>query len=141
MRPRKINPRPTDAEIEILNVVWTSGPSTVRLVHETISQTKPSQYTTTLKLMQIMAAKGLLERDESERSHVYSATIPREDAQQQMAVDLMERAFAGSLRSLVLGALGGRRATEHELAELRALVEEHEQRAPDAGSTRRRRTR
>ena len=126
MRPRKTHSRPTDAEIEILNVLWKAGPATVRFVHEKISETKPSQYTTTLKLMQIMAAKGQLDRDESERSHVYVPAIPREHAQQQMATDLMERAFAGSLRSLVMGALGGRRATKKELAELRALIEEHE---------------
>jgi predicted transcriptional regulator len=126
MRPRKTHSRPTDAEIEILNILWKTGPATVRFVHERISETKPSQYTTTLKLMQIMVAKGQLHRDESERSHVYVAAIPREHAQQQMATDLMERAFAGSLRSLVMGALGGRRATKKELAELRALIEEHE---------------
>jgi predicted transcriptional regulator len=99
----------------------------VRRVHEEISQTKPSQYTTTLKLMQIMAAKGLLDRDDSERSHVYRPSVPQEHAQRQMATDLMDRAFAGSLRSLVLGALGGRRATKKELAELRALIEEQEE--------------
>ena len=136
MRPRKANPRPTDAEIEILHVLWESGPSTVRLVHETISQTKPSQYTTTLKLMQIMATKGLLDRNESERSHVYDAAIPREHTQRQMAVDLMDRAFAGSLRGLVVGALDGRKATKQELAELRELIEEHEQGGPGAVSRR-----
>jgi predicted transcriptional regulator len=80
-----------------------------------------------LKLMQIMAAKGLLDRDDSERSHIYSPAVRQEHAQRQMATDLMERAFAGSLRSLVLGALGGRRATKKELAELRALIEEQEE--------------
>jgi len=126
MRPRKTNSRPTDAEIEILNILWKTGPATVRRVHEEISETKPSQYTTTLKLMQIMVAKGQLHRDESERSHVYVPAVAREHSQQQMASDLMERAFSGSLRSLVMGALGGRRATKKELAELRALIEEHE---------------
>jgi predicted transcriptional regulator len=127
MRPRKTNSRPTDAEIQILDILWKTGPATVRRVHEELSKTKPSQYTTTLKLMQIMAAKGLVERDESERSHVYSPAVLREHAQRQMAGDLMERAFSGSLRSLVLGALGGRRATKRELAELRALIEEQEE--------------
>ena len=119
--------RPTDAEIEILNVLWKTGPATVRRIHEEISKAKPSQYTTTLKLMQIMAGKGLLDRDDSERSHVYVPAVPREHSQRQMAADLMQRAFSGSLRSLVVGALGGRRATKKELAELRALIEEHEQ--------------
>jgi BlaI family penicillinase repressor len=119
--------RPTDAEIEILNVLWKTGPATVRRIHEEISKAKPSQYTTTLKLMQIMTSKGLLDRDDSERSHVYVPAVPREHSQRQMAADLMHRAFSGSLRSLVVGALGGRRATKKELAELRALIEEQEQ--------------
>ena len=126
MRPRKTNTRPTDAQIEILNVLWKTGPATVRQVHEEISKSKPSQYTTTLKLMQIMTGKGLLDRDDSERSHVYRPAVPQEHAQSQMAADLMERAFSGSLRSLVVGALGGRRATKKELAELRELIEEQE---------------
>ena|SRR5688572_16291827 len=126
MRPRKTHSRPTDAEIEILSILWQTGPATVRSVHEKISETKQSRYTTTLKLMQIMVAKGQLHRDESERSHVYVPAVAREDARQQMATDLMERAFAGSLRSLVMGALGGRRATKKELSDLRALIEEHE---------------
>src|SRR4029450_10173712 len=103
MRPRKTHSRPTDAEIEILKILWGSGPATVRTVHEKISATKQSKYTTTLKLMQIMVAKGQLQRDESERSHVYVPAVAREFAQRQMATDLMDRAFAGSLRSLVLG--------------------------------------
>jgi predicted transcriptional regulator len=126
MRPRKINSRPSDGEIEILSILWRTGPATVRRVHEEISKTKQSQYTTTLKLMQIMVAKGQLHRDESERSHVYFPAVAREHAQRQMAADLMERAFAGSLRSLVVGALAGRRATKRELAELRALIDEYE---------------
>jgi predicted transcriptional regulator len=138
---RKPNPRPTDAEIEILKVLWEAGPSTVRTVHDAISATKPSQYTTTLKLMQIMAAKGLLERDERERSHVYTAAVPRDHTQRQIAGDLMDRAFSGSLRSLVVGALGGRRATKQELAELRALIAEHEHGSPVTAAARKRRTR
>jgi predicted transcriptional regulator len=126
MRPRKTNSRPTDGEVEILSILWKTGPATVRRVHEEISKTKQSQYTSTLKLMQIMVVKGQLHRNESERSHVYFPAVAREHAQQQMAVDLMERAFAGSLRSLVVGALGGRRATKKELAELRALIDEYD---------------
>ena len=127
MRPRKTNLRPSDAEIDILNVLWKTGPATVRQIHEEISKTKPSRYTTTLKLMQIMTVKGLLNRDDSERSHVYRPVVAQEQAQQLLAVDLMQRAFTGSLRSLVLGALGGRRATNEELAELRGLIKEQEQ--------------
>ena len=127
MRPRKINPRPSDAEIDILNVLWKTGPATVRRIHEEISKAKPSRYTTTLKLMQIMIGKGLLNRDDSERSHVYRPVVPQEHSQRLLAVDLMQRAFTGSLRSLVLGALGGRRATKKELADLRELIQEQEQ--------------
>jgi BlaI family transcriptional regulator, penicillinase repressor len=134
MRPRKTNFQPTDAEIEILNILWKTGPATVRLVHEELSETKPSRYTTTLKLMQIMAAKKLLERDDSERSHVYRPAVHQELTQRKMATDLMQRAFTGSLRSLVLGALGGRRASKKEIAELRELIEEHESGSSNANS-------
>ena len=127
MTSRPAGLRPTDAELAILNILWRTGPATVRQVHDELATTKPSQYVTTLKLMQIMAGKGLLERDERERSHVYTPLLAREHAQQQMAAHLMTRAFDGSLRSLVLGALGGRRATKRELAELKTLIEEHEQ--------------
>jgi predicted transcriptional regulator len=139
MRRRTGDARPTDAELEILNILWQTGPATVRRVHDELARTKPSQYTTTLKLMQIMAGKGLLERDERERSHVYGPVVGREHAQRQIAAHLMERAFAGSLRSLVVGALGGRRATRSELSELRELIEEHEKGM--SGGTRKGRTR
>jgi BlaI family penicillinase repressor len=123
---RPANPRPTDAELDILNILWRTGPATVRRVHDELATTKPSQYVTTLKLMQIMTGKGLLERDERERSHVYTPLVAQAEAQQQIAAHLMKRAFDGSLRSLVLGALGGRRATKQELADLRSLIEEQQ---------------
>ena len=126
MRTRDANPRPTDAELEILNILWRTGPATVRSVHDELATTKPSQYVTTLKLMQIMTGKGLVERDERERSHIYAPLVAREQTQQRIAAHVMKRAFDGSLRSLVLGALGGRRATKRELAELKLLIEEHE---------------
>ena len=110
----------------ILHIIWNLGPSTVRQVHEYLSQTKPSQYTTTLKLMQIMADKGLLKRDETDRSHVYHAQYERGAVLQQMAVHLMDRVFGGSARELLMGALGGRRASKKELAELRQILSDHE---------------
>jgi predicted transcriptional regulator len=119
-------PRPTEAELDILNVLWEYGASTVRLVHEHLSVTKTSQYTTTLKLMQIMAEKGLLERDESERSHVYKPNIEREQVQRQVAGYLLDRIFGGSARSLLVGALGAKRASKKELAELREMLDEYE---------------
>src|SRR5215469_18668995 len=93
-------PRPTDAELEILTVLWSRGATTVREVHETIAARKPTQYTTVLKTMQIMAEKGLVRRDEGQRAHIYEAAKPREWTQQQLAGDLLQRAFNGSARSL-----------------------------------------
>ena len=116
-------PKPTDAELEVLAVLWSRGPSTVRQVHEVIAGRKPAQYTTVLKQLQVMAEKGLVRRDESQRSHVYRPTRPREWTQRQLAGDLLNRAFEGSARGLILGALSARKASKKELAELRALLD------------------
>ena len=118
--------RPTDAELEILNVLWRRGASTVREVHQEISRVKATQYTTVLKLMQIMSEKGLLKRDETQRSHVYTPSQSRERTQQQLAGDLMRRAFEGSARSLLMGALSAKRASPAELTEIRRLLDEYE---------------
>src|SRR5580692_6362128 len=96
-------PRPTDAELDILAVLWSRGPSTVREVHDTIGRRKPTQYSTVLKFMQIMAGKGLLRRDDKQRAHVYEAAQTREWTQQRLAGDLLQRAFAGSAVNLLLG--------------------------------------
>ena len=122
-------PRPTDAELEILTVLWSRGPSTVREVHDTICRRKPAQYTTVLKLLQIMAEKGLVRRDEKQRAHVYEASRPREWTQRQLAGDLLQRAFNGSAASLVIGALSSRKTSRQELAEIRKLLEEYERSA------------
>ena len=119
-------PRPTDAELEILTVLWSRGPSTVRDVHEVIAARKPAQYTTVLKLMQIMADKGLVHRDQKQRAHIYAAARPREWTQRQLAGDLLRKAFAGSPGSLMLGALSSHKASKKELAELRRLLDEYE---------------
>jgi predicted transcriptional regulator len=119
-------PRPTDGELEILTVLWSRGPSTVREVNETIGARRPAQYTTILKLMQIMADKGLLMRDETQRAHVYSAARPQEWTQRQLAGDLLHRAFGGSARSLLMGALSARKASRKELEEMRRVLEEYE---------------
>src|ERR671916_2881108 len=95
-------PRPTDAELEILKVLWRRGPCTVREVFETLGETKQTGYTTVLKFMQIMSEKGLVRRDESERAHRYEAAIPEEETQRQMVGDLLHKAFDGSARKLVL---------------------------------------
>lgn len=119
-------PRPTDAELEILTVLWSRGPSTVRDIHETVTSRKPAQYTTVLKLLQIMAEKGLVRRNEEQRAHVYEAARPREWTQKQLAGDLLQRAFSGSAARLMQGALSARKTSKAELAELRKLLEEYE---------------
>lgn len=119
-------PRPTDAELEILTVLWSRGPSTVRQVHEVINRRKPTQYSTVLKFMQIMVEKGLLRRDDRQRAHIYEAAQAREWTQQQLAGDLLQRAFGGSAKNLLMGALSARKASKQELAELRKLLDEYE---------------
>src|SRR5262249_15967051 len=116
----------TDAELEVLTVLWSRGPSTVRDVHEAIARRKPTQYTTVLKLMQIMAEKGLVRRNEKQRAHIYEASRPREWTQRQLAGDLLQRAFNGSASSLLVGALSARKASKDELAELRRLLKDYE---------------
>jgi predicted transcriptional regulator len=118
-------PRPTDAELDILAVLWSTGPATVRQVHEIISRRRPAQYSTILKFMQIMADKGLLLRDEEQRAHIYRAARPREWTRKQLAGHLLERAFSGSAKALLLGALSARKTTKAELAEIRKLVDEY----------------
>ncbi len=120
-------PRPTNAELEILTVLWSIGPSTVRSVYDVIRRRRPAQYSTILKFMQIMAEKGLVRRDESERAHVYSASKAREWTQRQLASDLLERAFSGSAKALLIGALSSRKATKKELAELRELLDQFQE--------------
>jgi len=117
-------PRPTDAELEILTVLWSRGPSTVREVHEIIARRKPTQYSTVLKFMQIMADKGLVRRNEKQRAHVYEAAQTREWTQQRLAGDLLQRAFGGSAKNLLMGALSARKASKQELAELRKMLDE-----------------
>ena len=121
-------PRPTDAELEILTVLWSRGPATVRDVHEIIASRRPTQYTTVLKQMQVMAEKGLVLRNEDQRAHIYNAAKPREWTQTQLAGDMLKRAFNGSAKSLMIGALASRKASKAELAELRALLDEYERR-------------
>jgi len=118
-------PRPTDAELEILAVLWSIGPATVREVHNVISRRRAAQYSTVLKFMQIMAEKGLVRRNEKERAHVYQAARPREWTQRQLAGDLMERGFSGSAKALMIGALSARKASKEDLAELRTLLDEY----------------
>ncbi len=118
--------RPTDAELEILTVLWSLGAATVRDVHEILNKRKATQYTTVLKTLQIMAEKGLVRRNEKQRAHVYEPKKSREWTQKQIAGDLLQRAFGGSARSLMMGALSAKKASRDELAEIRKLIDEYE---------------
>jgi predicted transcriptional regulator len=118
-------PKPTDAELAILRVLWKRGPSTVRQVHDELSGTRDTGYTTTLKLMQIMADKRLVDRDETARTHIYSATAGEAQTQQQLVKDLVDRAFGGSAAALVLRALSADDTSEAELREIRKLIDDY----------------
>jgi BlaI family transcriptional regulator, penicillinase repressor len=118
-------PKPTNAELEILTVLWGIGPATVRDVYDVIRRRRSAQYSTVLKFMQIMAEKGLVRRDEKQRAHVYEPTRSREWTRQQLAADLMERAFSGSAKALLVGALSAKKATKAELAEIRNLLDQY----------------
>jgi predicted transcriptional regulator len=119
-------PKPTDAELTILRVLWRRGPSTVRDVHQALSASQGSGYTTVLKLLQIMTEKGLVVRDESQRAHVYVARQSERRTQRQLLGDLMDRAFGGSSAKLVLHALSEHAATSDELRDIRALLDQLE---------------
>jgi predicted transcriptional regulator len=123
MKRAKSLPRPTQAELEILNVLWQRGPSSVREVQQHLTESRPAGYTTVLKLLQIMAEKGLVARDVSERSHVYRAAVAREQTQRQLVTDLVERAFGGSASQLILQALATRPSSPEEMREIRRLLE------------------
>jgi predicted transcriptional regulator len=118
----KQTPRPTDAELAILNVLWERGPSTVRDVHDALSSQQATGYTTVLKLLQIMTEKGLVVRDEAQRAHIYEARYSEQKTQRQLLADLVDRAFGGSPAKLVVQALSGRKATAEELSAIRDLL-------------------
>jgi BlaI family penicillinase repressor len=121
--PRRRRPAvslPTAAELDILAVLWNLAAATVREVHEELG--KDNGYTTTLKQMQLMTEKGLLIRGERFGSHVYEASVPKEQTQQQIAGDLLKRAFGGSAASLVMGALSAQPASREELAGIRRML-------------------
>ena len=120
----KPTPRPTDAELAILNVLWERGPSSVRDVHDALSSEQSTGYTTVLKLLQIMTEKGLVVRDESERAHIYEARYSEQRTQRQLLADLMERAFGGSPAKLVMQALSASKKTSaEELGAIRELLD------------------
>jgi predicted transcriptional regulator len=118
-------PRPTDSELAILRVLWDRGPSTVRAVHEALADARETGYTTTLKLMQIMAEKGLVTRDVSERTHVYTARLSEDRTQRQLVADLVQRAFGGSAAALMQQALSATPTSPAELEKIRKLIADY----------------
>ena len=123
-----ISPRPTDAELSILRVLWHKGPCTVREIADELNRDRPTNspagYTTVLKLMQIMTEKGLLLRDESNRTHIYRPKLTEEKTLRQLVADLMHRAFGGSAQKLVMQALATKKASRQELDEIQKLIDQ-----------------
>jgi predicted transcriptional regulator len=121
--PEKTIPRPTEAELELLRILWEKEPATVRDIYDALNLARPSGYTTVLKLLQIMTAKGLVMRDQSNRAHLYRCTMSQEAMQSKILKDLSVRLFSGSAAQLALHALAMEPATAGELDEIRALIE------------------
>jgi predicted transcriptional regulator len=121
--------KPTPSELEILRVLWARGPSTVREVHEALSEKKALGYTTVLKLLQIMTAKGIVRRNETQRAHVYEAGLPAEQTKRQLAGDMLQRVFEGSASQLMMHALAGKRTSQEEIEEIRHLLDEYERKS------------
>lgn len=127
-------PKPTEAELEILQILWEHGPAPVRFVHDKLNEARQANnreevgYTTALKLMQIMADKGLLKRNTETRTHVYEVAVPEEDTQQQLLQKFVDSTFRGSAMKLVMQALGNHQASAEELDEIKALIEKMEKR-------------
>jgi BlaI family transcriptional regulator, penicillinase repressor len=123
MKAPKSVPRPTQSELELLQILWTKESATVREIYDALNLERPSGYTTVLKLLQIMTVKGLVARDEASRAHIYRATLPQEAMQSEMLKDLSIRLFSGSAAQLALHALAMEPASADELEEIRALIE------------------
>ncbi len=119
--------RPTNSELEILGVLWQRGPSSVREVQSELGERRNNGYTTVLKLMQIMAEKGLVTRDTDNRAHIYSAAVKQSDAQRNLTAELVARLFGGSAAQLAMHALGSKKSTPEELAEIRRLLDRLEE--------------
>jgi len=120
--------KPTDSELEILNILWEKGPSTVRQVHEVLERSKEAGYTTTLKLMQIMHDKKLLTRNDSAKSHVYTANVSQEKTQGQLLKRMIDNVYNGSASQLVMQALGNYKTNSEELEEIKKYLDEIEKR-------------
>ncbi len=125
MAKRRI-PKPTDSELEILQILWQNGASTVKTVNEKLNEKKETGYTTTLKMLQIMYEKNLVERDEKDRSHVYKAAISQNEIQKVLLNKLLETAFSGSAAKLVMQALGNSKPSAEELKKIKELLNQIE---------------
>ena len=126
-KPKNEPPRPTDAELSILRVLWQRGPSTVREVQESLNEARPTGYTTVLKTLQIMTEKGLVRRDEQQRAHVYEAQFAQQQTQRQIVGDLLNRVFDGSASNLLMHALATKKgASPEELSQIRDILDEFE---------------
>ncbi len=123
MGKKKPTPKPTESELELLGILWERGPLTVRELFESVNVGRPVVYTGVLKLLQIMAEKGLVERDERERAHLYRAAVSQADTEQRFLRELSERFFAGSAAQLALRALQIEKASDQELEAIRQLIE------------------
>lgn len=119
-------PKPTESELEILQILWEEGPSSVRQVNDRLNERREVGYTTTLKLMQIMVDKGLAQRDTESRTHIYRAAVSEKDTQQRLLEKFVDTAFRGSAMKLVVQALGNHRASSEELEEIKALIDRME---------------
>ena len=123
---KQVPQKPTASELEILRILWTRGPSTVRKVYDALREKKTLGYTSVLKLLQIMTTKGTVRRNETQRAHIYEACLPAEQTKRQLAGDMLQRVFEGSASQLMMHALAGRRASREEVEELRRLLDEYE---------------
>jgi BlaI family penicillinase repressor len=126
---KSTTPKPTVMELAILRVLWERGPATVREVHEVLDSGRATGYTTVLKLLQIMTAKGMVIRNEDERAHVYEARLPAESTKRQLVSDLVQRAFSGSASQLMMHALSGKKTSAAEIEEIRRMLDDHERKA------------
>ena len=117
---------PTPSELEILHILWSRGPSTVREIHDELAKEKDVGYTSALKFLPIMTAKGLVTRTDEQRAHVYTASDPAETTKQQLATDVLQRVFRGSASQLMQHALSGKRSSKKEIDEIRRMLDEHE---------------
>jgi predicted transcriptional regulator len=120
-------PKPTSTELDILRVLWDRGPSTVREVHDAVADSKQWGYTTVLKLLQIMTAKGMVTRNEDARAHVYAAYQPAENTKRQLVGYLLQRAFGGSASQMMMHALSEKKTSHAEIDEIRRMLDEYEE--------------